>query len=83
MKTEDKTISLALCAQPPLAASPLSGGPDLSMSWQSEYGGGIYRDGNKDQNCFTVLFELKVCKEKKRQGWFRDLPASDLQGLDR
>lgn len=75
-------MSLALCAQGPIPPTPLSAGPKISVGWKYQHGGGIYRDGLSDENSFTVLFELSLCKEKKK-GLFRDKATPNPVGLDR
>lgn len=55
---EDSGISLALCAQVPV--SELAG-PEVSMKWVSEHGGGFFRSGTKNPHGYTVLFDLKRC----------------------
>lgn len=81
--SEDRAISLALCAQAPIAYSPTSAGPEVSVSWKSEHGGGIYRDGNHGDSCFTVLFDLRQCLKKKSKGWFRDGNSADPEGVEK
>lgn len=68
---EDTGISLALCLEVPIGATPISVGPGLSHSWLMEYGGGFYRAGDRAGHSYTVLFDLKRCKKEKK-GWFRD-----------
>lgn len=74
-------LSLALCTTIPVAPCPVPIKVEVSNAWRSIHGGGYFRSGNKHDDSYTVLFDLKQC-DKKRWSLFRDSPSPVLEGLD-
>lgn len=68
---ENSGVSFALSVEAPLPVAPIVTGPSVKTKWHNRYGTGIYREGNKEQDAFTVLYDVRVLKKK---GWLRDTP---------
>jgi len=68
---DDSDISFALRVEAPVPAAPVVTGPNVKAKWYNRHGAGLYREGIKEKEVFTVLYDLRICR---RKGWLRDSP---------
>lgn len=77
--TDSSEISFCLSVEAPVALAPVVTGPSVKTKWRNKYGSGLYREGNGEQDVFTILYDLRCYKKKS---WFRDSPVPGDDGSD-